>query len=385
MTNPKRVLIHLTASPYGGVETHVYYLSLALAANGADVTLTSQRKFDLNAEWTHDLLRAGVHIVAPPAKARRLPGPVGLLLSRAVLSVRLQAKSFDRVVGQGHGGAFSWMKRFVRPSGLFLWHEYWCGVPTHGDNYIEYQVPPPVIFPWKMQQMVKQLDAIVTGCERARRNLEQVQQVSMPIRIIPPLTHIEKPQPAIDRPYGANSKLRIVMITRIGFGKGVGALLDVWGTLDIGDAELHFHGPIDSKFGASMIQRYTNNEKVHFHGRFSRANLPIILADADLGLMLSIEEGYGLATWEYMACGLPFIMTDCGAAEEFTQDNPDAIMVPVSRDGIRAGIVEMVRRIRSGQTSRVRLQAHHQRRFSYQQNVAQHVKAMLGPDDYWMR
>jgi glycosyltransferase involved in cell wall biosynthesis len=130
-------------------------------------------------------------------------------------------------------------------------------------------------------------------------------------------------------------------------------------------------------------RRYEHAERIHFHGPFDRADLPKILAKADLGLMLSIEEGYGLVAWEYMACGLPFVMTDCGAAPEFTQGNPDVIMVPVSLEGIRRGIEEMARRLRSGQVSRRRLQKFHQDKFSFEIGAAEHVKTMLGPNDYW--
>jgi glycosyltransferase involved in cell wall biosynthesis len=374
------ILIHLTAGQYGGVETHVYYLSLALVAAGAQVTLVSQRKLDLNTDWTSSLKGAGVRIIRPPKIAKHLPGPLGLVASRIALLWRLRGKRFDLVIGQGHGGAYAWMRRFVQTGGQFLWHEYWYGVPMRADNYTEYKVPSPEKLSWKMQRMLDQLDGIVTGCERSRKNLIEIQNVRIPIQIIPPLTRIEPVSQATERIYNHDSILNITIVGRMGYGKGLGALLEVWKTLDIGKAHLHIYGPISSEFGHLMQQRYSNDKTITFHGSFDRANLPGILRESDIGLMLSIEEGYGLVVWEYMACGLPFVMTDCGAAQEFTSDNPDAILIPVSEEGVRDGITEMVRRVRSGQTSRIRLQEFHAKKFSFDMIAAQHVKSLLSND-----
>jgi glycosyltransferase involved in cell wall biosynthesis len=378
----RRILLHLTASPYGGVETHVYYLSQELAKRGAEVTLVSQRRFDLNEEWTRALIKSGVRIVAPLPIARRLPGALGLLLNRLYLVWKLSAKSFDRVVGQGHGGAFAWMKRFTRTDGLFLWHEHWYGLPTRGDEYPEYRTPLPTEFSWKMQRMVSRVNGIITGCERARSNLIEVQNVRAPIRIIPPLDYIETIPEAEEKCYDASSTLRFVMVARLGRGKGGLELLNVWNELRIGPAELHFYGPVSDEF-QPIAELYQRDKQIHFHGPFKRDDLASILQSSDVGLMLSVEEGYGLAAWEYMACGLPFVMTDCGAAREFTEDNPDALRIPVSREGLVSGLEEMVTRLRSGAISRRRLQRFFKERFSFETNIREYVEALLGPSHYW--
>ena len=376
-SNPKRVLIHLTASRYGGVETHVYHLSRVLTRAGVQVTLTSQRKFELNEEWTTDLRSLGVEIVAPPRREGWMPGWLHLLLSRRSLARRLAAGGYDLVLGQGHGGAFAWMKRFVKPGGQLVWHEYWYGVPTHGDDYAEYRVPAPARFGWKMRRMVDSLDAIVTGCERSVRNLLDVQRVDLPIRVVPPLTNLDDAHQAVDSAYDEDSVVRISMVARLGRGKGLGVLLELWRELKIGKAELHLYGQVAEHF-LPEVEPYRDDPTIFFHGPFERASLPDILRDADIGLMLSLEEGYGLSVWEYMAAGLPFVMTDCGAAREFTRDNPDGLMVDATPATIKAGIEEMVRRVRSGGTSRARLQRHHARQFSFEQIAEAHVQDVLG-------
>lgn len=383
LTVPPRVLIHLTASEYGGVETHVYHLALVLRQAGVQVALTSQRQLAFNQAWVDDLRRSGVELVAPPAAASRMRGIAGLAITRAWLRWRLSRRSFNMVIGQGHGGAFAWMKHFVGPNGLLVWHEYWYGVPAHGDNYSEYKVPAAAPFGPRMRRMVSQLDAIVTGCERARTNLEAVQRVSAPLALIAPLTHLAGVPEAVERQYDEACLVRVVMTGRMGFGKGLGVLLRVWEGLEIGNAELHLYGPLDSDFAQRAARRSEEHRRIYFHGPFDRETLPNLLSQADLGLMLSIEEGYGLVAWEYMACGLPFVITDCGAADEFTAGNSDALKIPVSEEGVRIGIETMVSLLRANRLSRRRLQALHRRDFSYERASAMHVQAVVDPGVIW--
>jgi glycosyltransferase involved in cell wall biosynthesis len=373
----KNILLHLTASEYGGVETHVYSLALALATRGVRVVLATQRKFELNKLWTNDLVRAGVDIVAPPPLIKSFPGNSALIIARLWLMLRLRARSFDWVIGNGHGGAYLWMKRFVKPTGQFWWHEYWYGVPTRGDDYTQYAIPPAMAFGWKMRRMVAALDGITTGCERARKNLVDVQGFTGPITIIPPLSYLETSIPAVDKHYDQDTPLNIVMVGRMGFGKGVLALLEAWGKIDIGPGHLHLYGVLSDDF-RKRIAPHADNPTVHIHGSFARENLFSILSNSDMGLMLSIEEGYGLVALEYMASGLPFVMTDCGAAVEFTEHNPDAMMIPVSIEGIQEGIATMAYRIRANEVSRKRLQQLYVDKFSLEKSLKLHIDHLLG-------
>ncbi len=383
MNSSPKILMQLTACPYGGVETHVYYLSLLLAEAGAEVTLTSQRKFELNEEWTANLRRAGVKIVAPPAWAKKFRGPAGLIASRLYLARQIPAKSFDIALGHGHGGAFAWLRRFVKPGGMCLWDEHWYGVPTRADHYGSqlYAVPLGRLS-FRMRRMISKMDAIIAGSERARRNLMEIQQVKTPIRVIRPLDKPEDVPKAVDRQYTDSSPLRLGLIARLGYGKGVGALLHIWKDIQIGNAELHFYG-VDPGNRLQALGQQLGLAGVFFHGPFEQSTYARILTDLDIGLMLSFEEGYSAVAWEYMLYGVPFVMTDVGAAPEFTGDNPDALMVACDNHAVKEGIREMARRVRSGSTSRERLQAFQQKNFSFEEAAALHLKAMLEPKQFW--
>jgi glycosyltransferase involved in cell wall biosynthesis len=273
----------------------------------------------------------------------------------------------------------------VSPSGRFLWYEYWDGLPTKGDVYKGYGAVAPEGFPARMVRMIGSLDGIVAGCERARTNLRTIQGVRQPIRIVPPLTRLDSPH-VEDRAYDADTQLNVVMVGRLGRGKGVEVLLvDIWPRLSIGPALLHLHGEFeDPDLKVRLESVAASHPSMRLHGGFERRKLAAILEGADLGLMLSIEEGYGLVTCEYMAAGLPFVMTDVGAAPEFTRANPDAILVAVDPSAIRDGITAMVARIRGGQTSRTRLARHYQATFSFDQIGAQHLASFAQPEQFWV-
>jgi glycosyltransferase involved in cell wall biosynthesis len=226
------------------------------------------------------------------------------------------------------------------------------------------------------------MDGVITVCERARRNLIDLDRVKRPIRVIPPLDRLSDVPKTNDRPYNNSSLLRLVSLGRLEPYKGSEALLRLWKEIGIGNAELHLYGPDPGHRFRALAQRL-GLRRVFFHGAYEHSELPKLLDKADIGLTLSFAEGHPLAAWEYMACGVPFVITDVGAAPEFTKDNPDALMVACNNRAVKEGIEEMARRVRSGCTSRQRLQSFQQHNFSYDKAAALHLKALLEPGSFW--
>jgi glycosyltransferase involved in cell wall biosynthesis len=232
--------------------------------------------------------------------------------------------------------------------------------------------------------MIESVDGIVTGCERASMNLRTVQKVRKPILIVPPLTRLQIAN-VDERRYDAESIINVVMVGRLGRGKGAEVIVRLWPQLNLGPACLHLFGEFeDAELKARLEIATVNAACIKLHGRFELEDLPSILAQADLGLMLSIEEGYGLVVCEYMAAGLPFVMTDAGAAPEFTRNNPDGIMVDVDPRAIGDGIREMVDRMRRGLTSRSRLARHYAAAFAFDELASQHLAYFRDPKRFWV-
>lgn len=68
------------------------------------------------------------------------------------------------------------------------------------------------------------------------------------------------------------------------------------------------------------------------------------LAAADLFLLTSETEGFGLAALEAMACGVPVVSSRCGGIEEVVRDGVDGVLAPVGRiDLLAEACVELAR------------------------------------------
>jgi glycosyltransferase involved in cell wall biosynthesis len=154
--------------------------------------------------------------------------------------------------------------------------------------------------------------------------------------------------------------------------------VELWPQLRIGRASLSLVGPFaDRELESALRERASRREDVTITGPLSRGQLRSFLQVVDIGLLLSVEEGYGLVTLEYMRHGVPFVMTDVGASIEFSRDNPDCIIVPIDPSAIGRGIEEMAGRVRSGLTSRQRLAAFTRSRFAFEDVADAHLDHVL--------
>ena len=72
-------------------------------------------------------------------------------------------------------------------------------------------------------------------------------------------------------------------------------------------------------------------DKVIWAGR--RIDVPELLAAADVGVLASHEEGFSNAVLEYMAAGLPSVVTDVGGNAEAVEDGVTGLLVPPRSPG----------------------------------------------------
>ncbi len=91
-------------------------------------------------------------------------------------------------------------------------------------------------------------------------------------------------------------------------------------------------------------------EKIRFEGR--QENLERYYQDADVFLLTSNSEGWGVVVTEAAAYGLPIIMTDVGLAGEFIENGENGIVIPV---GDEDALVSAMRRIIKDADLRARL------------------------------
>lgn len=90
----------------------------------------------------------------------------------------------------------------------------------------------------------------------------------------------------------------------------------------------------------------------HIRWLGSVENIPALLPAADIGLLVSHEEGFSNAVIEYMAAGLPVIATDVGGNSEAVGSGETGLIVP-ARDPVR--LAEAIRVLACDKDMRLRM------------------------------
>src|SRR5215472_2814739 len=115
------------------------------------------------------------------------------------------------------------------------------------------------------------------------------------------------------------------------------------------------------------------NDRVHFLGKQDRVNelLPL----ADLMLMPSQLESFGLAALEAMACKVPSIATRVGGVPELVEDGVNGLLFPVGKvDEMAAGVISLLKNRNRLDTMRDAARKDAQKRFCASLVLPRYVK-----------
>lgn len=93
---------------------------------------------------------------------------------------------------------------------------------------------------------------------------------------------------------------------------------------------------------ASKIAGLRLENNVKLLGQKNREELDSIYAGADIFLLTSNSEGWGLAVIEAAKCSLPIIMTDVGCAGEVIIDNVSGLIIPI---GNKQALIEAMEKL----------------------------------------
>jgi glycosyltransferase involved in cell wall biosynthesis len=119
---------------------------------------------------------------------------------------------------------------------------------------------------------------------------------------------------ALRRRFGIPEKDKVLlMLGRLHRVKNPELGLEMFGQLQRTDVHLVFAGPDEEGFEPCLNLRATAlglGGKIHFTGLLTGESLLQAMADADLFMMTSIMESFGMAAVEAMAAGLPVLLSE---------------------------------------------------------------------------
>lgn len=142
--------------------------------------------------------------------------------------------------------------------------------------------------------------------------------IELPFGLDPTRFASAAPAPATDHP------LRLIFAGQVSVRKGVPYLLEAWRALGWRDAELWLIGGVTPDV-ATIRSRWPDLEGVRFLGHST--TLGELMAQCDLFVFPSIEEGSALVTYEAMACGLPVVTTP--NAGSVARDGIEGYIIPI--------------------------------------------------------
>lgn len=143
---------------------------------------------------------------------------------------------------------------------------------------------------------------------------------------------------------------RAAVVARLTRNKGVDYLLHAVAQLTEGTLENHLEldvigdGPERPKL-ENLAHRLGLERKVHFRGSLSRAQVREAIRDADLLVLPSLEETFGIAIIEGMAEGKPILATRSGGPEEIVDDDVGLLVEPGSAEDLAEGLSFMSRHL----------------------------------------
>lgn len=138
--------------------------------------------------------------------------------------------------------------------------------------------------------------------------------------------------------------VQVITVARLVELKGIDSSIKAIGRLtDRVDAEIEYHIVGDGE-ERTALEELTDDlglsDTVTFHGHMNRNEVIRMLVDADLFVLPSLEEAFGMVLLEAQAVGLPIVATEVGGIPEVVREDETAILVPPDDEEALADGVE---------------------------------------------
>ena len=183
------------------------------------------------------------------------------------------------------------------------------------------------------------VDNIVVSTEQEKEDLKRLYQVSPhKVKVISPGVdiHLFTPTSKVSarRKLGVMDKNLVLYVGRIEPLKGLDILIDAISKLELStDTMLMIVG--GDLQGDSEISRLKNlsqklgiQDSVIFSGSVPQSELPLYYNAADVFVLPSYYESFGLVALEAMACGIPVVASRVGGPKTFIKSGENGYIIP---------------------------------------------------------
>lgn len=147
---------------------------------------------------------------------------------------------------------------------------------------------------------------------------------------------------------GGEGGWRVLYVGRFDARKGLGVLLEAMQRVrrHRTDVQLRLVGgsPLSGTADGyhRMIADLYLADCVEFLDEQPHEAIPRFMAEADLLVLPSYYESFGVVVVEAMACGLPVVATRCGGPEELVDEGSGRLVAPGDADGLADGILAVI-------------------------------------------
>ncbi len=141
-------------------------------------------------------------------------------------------------------------------------------------------------------------------------------------------------------PARAAGPLRVIYVGPVSIRKGAHYLLRAWRRIAGAGAELHFYGKaLLAPEGLREAQAASHGNSVHFHGSVPQSDLPGVYLGADVLVLPTLCDGFGMVVSEALAHGLPVITTTHAGAADIIEDGKSGFVIPPADEDALAGVL----------------------------------------------
>jgi D-inositol-3-phosphate glycosyltransferase len=185
--------------------------------------------------------------------------------------------------------------------------------------------------------------------------------------LVPNAVDLELFQPAKPAPSrGSNGCLRVGFAGQWIARKGIDVLLEAWRALKstMPQCDLYLAGGpslwknvssvASAEEIAARVRHMERHELVHCVGALPRSAMPGFWSSADVAVVPSLYEPFGLVALEALACGVPVIASAAGGLKEIVVDGECGLLVP---PGDAAALTRALRLLLTDELLRLRLGA----------------------------